>query len=255
MHRVSGDVSFLKVKCSSVIIDREYQRDLDEARAKRMSENLNVALFGVPVVSIREDNNVAALDGQHRITARRMAGRGDDEILVEAHRGLTKKQEAELFLRLNGGRTAVRSWDKWRARLVAREPTAIEMTTIAASLGVKFYKAPSTYTVCAVEKAERVHRKFHTLEDTLRVVVEVGDGSSQWLSGDVLVAIGSFLCKYTKAANREILRVVLSKFNPAVFTGRIKAKADAMGEHYERTSVLVIRDLYNAKVKGKNRLK
>lgn len=255
MNKFALRVEFIEVKASAIIIDREYQRDLDEARAKRMAANFDAGLFGVPVVAVRPGNVIAALDGQHRITARIWAGKGDDEVLVEAHYGLTLKQEAELFLRLNGGRTAVHTWDKWRARLVAREPTAVEMTTIAQDNGVRFALSTSSFCVCALNRAERVHKKFRTLNETLSLLVSLGEGDAQWLSGDMLQAVGAFLHKHGKNADRETLMAVLSKTAPAILTSRIRGKADVVGIHFEEMSKIVIADLYNAKAKGKNRLK
>lgn len=256
MYKFANGISVIKVKCSDIIIDRGYQRDLDEARAKRMAASFNIGLFGVPVVSARSNGSIAALDGQHRITARIWAGKGEDEILVEAHSGLTLKQEAELFLRLNGGRTAVRNRDKWRARLVAREPVAIEMTAIAEKNGVRFsLSANSKYCISALNKAERVHRQFKTLNDTLSLLIALGDGDTQWLSGEMMVAVGSFLHKYGKIIDRDILMVVLAKNSPGVLTSRIRSKSDLIKSHYESVAQAVIAEIYNAKVKGKNRLK
>lgn len=256
MQKLEPGTKLIKVKVSSVIIDREYQRDLDEARAKRMADNFNVGLFGVPVVSVRPSGVVAALDGQHRINARILAGKKDDEIVVEAHYGLTLKQEAELFLRLNGGRTAVHTWDKWRARLVAREPIATEMTLIAEANRVRFSLSTATkFCVSALNRAERVHRKFRTLSETFALLVALGEGDNQWLSGDMIIAVGSFLHKHAKGANRDILMVVLSKNPPGILTSRIRAQSDLAKIHFEDASRIVIADIYNAKAKGKNRLK
>lgn len=255
MNKFALRVEFTEVRVSSIIIDREYQRDLDEARAKRMSAKFDDGLFGVPVVSVRPGGVIAALDGQHRITARMMAGRKDDLILVEAHYGLTIKQEAELFLRLNGGRTAVHTWDKWRARLVAREPVAMEITAIAEANGTKLALSTSKFCICALNKAERVHKKFHTLNDTLSLLVALGEGDAQWLSGDMMIAVGSFLHKHGKNVDRNILMTVLSKTAPAILTSRIRGKADVVAIHFEEMSKIVIAELYNAKAKGKNRLK
>jgi hypothetical protein len=254
-HASDGD-TFINVKASDIIIDRNYQRNLDELRAKRMAENFNVDLFGVPVVSVRAGGIIAALDGQHRITARIMAGRKDDDVLVEAHYGLSIKQEAEFFLRLNGGRTAVHTWDKWRARLVAREPIAMDMSAIAAEHGIRFALSTNTkFCVSALNRAERVHKKFRTLNETLGFLVALGEGDPQWLSGDMIVALGSFLHKYGKSAARELIMVVLSKNAPGILTAKIRGQSLLMNLLFEDASKIVIADLYNAKAKGKNRLK
>lgn len=256
MNNHSMETKLLKVRVSDVIFDREYQRDLDENRAKRMADSFNVGLFGVPVVSVRANGEIAVIDGQHRFSARSLTDRKDDMVTVEAHRGLTVKQEAELFLRLNGGRTAVHTWDKWRARLTSHEPTAMEMTAIANSVGARFALSPSTkFCISALNKAERVHKQFKTLRETLSLLVELGEGDPQWLSGDMLVAVGAFLHKHGKNADREILMAVLSKNPPSVLTSRIRGKADVVAIHFEEMSKIVIAEIYNARAKGKNKLK
>lgn len=256
MQKLEPGTKLIKVRVSSIIIDREYQRELDEARARRMADNFNVGLFGVPVVSARQGNVYAALDGQHRIHARILAGRKDDEIIVEAHSGLTLKHEAELFLRLNGGRTAIHAWDKWRARLVAREPIATEMTLIAEANRVRFSISTTTkFCISALNRAERVHRKFRTLGETFSFLVALGEGENQWLSGDMLIAVGSFLHKYGKSVKRDILMMVLSKSPPGILTSQIRGQSDMAKMHFEDASRIVIFNNYNARAKGKNRLK
>ncbi len=256
MNKLAVEVSFIKARMSDIIIDRTYQRNLDEARAKRMSVNFANGLFGVPVVSSRPDGVLAALDGQHRLTAGVWAGKGDDKVLVEAHHGLTIKQEAELFLRLNGGRTAVHTWDKWRARLVAREPVAMEMTAIAEETKTRFSLSTQTkFCISALAKAERVHRKFRTLGETISLLIAVGEGDTQWLSGDMMVAVGAFLNKHGKHADRDTLLVVLAKNAPGILTARIRGQSELAHIHFEDASKIVIADIYNAKTKGKNKLK
>jgi len=113
---------FAKIKPSKLIIDNRYQRDLDEPRAMHLAETFDESLLGTIVISQRKNGEYYVLDGQHRVTASQIADRGDIPIQCEVHSGLTLAQESKMFLDLNGGRKYVRIYDKFRARIMSREP-------------------------------------------------------------------------------------------------------------------------------------
>ena len=118
---MAQDKTYEKLVIDSIGVDPAYQRDFDEKRAKAMAKDLDWARFGVPVVSRRGDGKVVVIDAQHRLAAARFAGEGKRSTLCEIHSGLDKRREAELFLKLNGGRKAIRVFDRYKARMVARE--------------------------------------------------------------------------------------------------------------------------------------
>lgn len=241
----------LKIRPSSIIIDREYQRNLDENRAKSMAEKLDLSRIGVPVVSKRKNETFVALDGQHRIIALKLA-EVDDPIYCEVHEGLTVVEEAALFLKLNGGRKAVSVFDKWRARLVAKEPIALEITRIIEGQGLRIAQATAKNCICAIQVVESVHLRRGNLQRTLQVLKRWSDGvTSGVFEGEMIKAMAAFLGEYPNANNDELARK-LSPLAPERVMNRIKRMQDAADDVPRAVAAIsVLRDIYNHKSRNK----
>lgn len=142
----------IKVRVKDITLDARYQRDLDQKRAASMAKSIDLARIGVPVAVRRKDGKLVVVDGQHRVSALMQAGMGAEQILVEIHEGLTLQEEATLFLKLNDGRKAVGAYDKFRAELVAKDTTALEIERILASVGLRLARAPGSKSICAIDR-------------------------------------------------------------------------------------------------------
>lgn len=84
-----------------ITADPLVQRPLDKRRVNRIVDLWNAAAFGVPTVSQRGDGTCVALDGQHRIEAKRQRGEGSERFDVVVFYGLDLQQEARMFSALN----------------------------------------------------------------------------------------------------------------------------------------------------------
>ena len=205
--RING-LTLRRVRVGDVRADHAYQRDLDERRIRRMAERWDDAMSGVVVVSERDDG-LYVIDGQHRIAAQVAMGQADKMIAVDVRRGLTLQQEADLFYRLNGpnGQCAVKAYFKYRARLVAEEPVAVEINSILRSLSLRAVPGACKMGVAAVTTCENIHRQSHNLKATLRVLVALSrahDHDPAAYDKELIYAVGCFLADFP-AADEEVL--------------------------------------------------
>jgi hypothetical protein len=127
-------------------VDPGVQRKLNEGRVARIASDFHEAALGVFVVSARESLDPASntiktryvvLDGQTRLEAlRKFTGAPDSKLPVvcQVYHGLSRAQEAEIFLTHND-RAAVRKIDLFRLALVARQDWAIELDQIVSRHG------------------------------------------------------------------------------------------------------------------------
>lgn len=238
---------FQKIKPSQTVVDERYQREFDEKRARAMADAFDPALFGVPVLSRRADGTLVRIDAQHRLGAAEMAGLGDVPVLCEVHEGLTVAEEAELFLKLNGGRSAVRAFDKFRARLVAKEPIAIEIVSTLKSLGLKVEKTQAKRSVCAVQALDAVYHRGN-LRETLDTLTRWGDGEPAAYENQLIKAVSAFLSEYPQVSVLE-LAAKLESHAPARVTARLRRTKDQFDCSSRMAACLAIRDIYNERRK------
>lgn len=121
------------VEIEHLRIDPAYQRDYKSKRAEAIGRSWNDDQAQVITVSKRDDGKLYVIDGQHRTHGARIAGKS--HLDAEVHEGLTVEQEAELFDRLNTGRSFVNALERFRARLVYGEPEATEINKIVQEFG------------------------------------------------------------------------------------------------------------------------
>lgn len=247
------DKRYEKLVIESIGVDPTYQRDFDEARARAMSKEIDDSRIGVPVVSRRADGKLVVVDAQHRLAAKTLAGQGGESLLCEVHIGLTKQQEAELFLKLNGGRKAIRAWDRYRARMVARDPIAVEFTRIVEKCGLRIGPAQGRNTLCAVQSIESVHRRNRNLETTLSLLKKWGEGDPASLDGDLLKDVSCFLLDFDGNLDVAAFAEKLSKHDPAMVLRKIRGAHDLSGKRRPAANS-VLREIYNARRLKKDRL-
>jgi len=238
---------FQQVVVDKIQIDFAYQRDFDEARARSMAAAFDESRIGVPVLAQRPDSTLWVIDGQHRTAAAKIAGRGSMGVLCEIHTGLSRAQEAELFLKLNGGRKAVRVFDKYKARMVAREPIALEFTRIVESCGLRIGTTHGKYTLCAIQTIESVHTRNKNLAVVLGLVKRWSNSDVRTVDGDLLKDVSNFLVDYADEAEADELLAKLAKVDPAVVARKILGRHDAMRSKRRLAANSVLREIYNTR--------
>lgn len=175
MTPITGEAEGLRftvetLPANALDVDQGVQRKLNEGRVARISNAFHEAALGVFVVSAREfldpaDNSISirhvVLDGQTRLAAiRKFTGSETTTLPVvcQVYQGLTRAQEAEIFLTHND-RAAVRKIDLFRLALVARQQWAIDLDTIVSRHGYAATDtAPPERRFLAISTAQRIAR-------------------------------------------------------------------------------------------------
>jgi hypothetical protein len=86
--------------------------------------------FGTPTVSARSNGQFVWLDGQNRGALARASGVGPEaKVQAVVFHGLTRDQEAAIFLGLNDGRSVAPIY-KFLAKVAAREPRAVAVNNL-----------------------------------------------------------------------------------------------------------------------------
>jgi len=127
--------------------DTDYQPRLDLKRARKMAERIDWDLIGLVVVNKRiyppGGKHYHVVDGQHRVAALRIAG--EEMAPCEIHRGLTLKEEADLFVRLQQlRRSRLITVDMYRALRAAENPHLLAFEQVAKECGLTVTLSSST---------------------------------------------------------------------------------------------------------------
>lgn len=235
---------YAKLRPTQIDVDPRWQRDLDEARAKRMAKAIAVERIGVPVVSQRTDGKFVALDGQHRVAALRFANL-DEPIMCDIQEGLSLSDEAELYLLLNSDRKAVGAYDKFKARLVAKDPVALEIRAILTSCGLRIAKAQGANCICAIQALEFAHMHHKNLSQVLRVLVSWSDGDPSVYEGSLIRDVAHFLSQYPTVDLKK-LGERLQQFSPDRIIAKIKRVQGTLDDvPRAEAACKVLRDIYN----------
>lgn len=245
------------IRVRDLSVDPAYQRELGTKRAEVIGENLDTSRLGVIVASRRADGSVVVIDGQHRHYGLQHAGRGGEFVRCEVHHGLSRSEEAALFLKLNGGRKAIGALDEYKAALEARVPWAMEIDAIARGLRLKIAGGNSRRTIQAVQAVKSVHLRQKNLKRTLAILAE-WDDSAATFQGELMRVLSIFLAHYdmredsTGVDDRHLVRSLKSHEPEAVLVA-IKRRVDGRIIKLPEAGCSVLLELYNKRL-GKNRL-
>lgn len=248
------DLSWETVK--DLNVDSDYQRPVKLDMVQKIVDNFNPSAFGVPQVSQRSDKTLWILDAQQRCAAMRRMDRADDLVPCLVHHDLTKKEEAQLFLDLNQNK-GVSIYEKYRARVTAGDPVAVDIESIITSLVLKTWSSPSTGTISAVGACEKVYRGHgsrvrskcpEVFRETLEVIVTAWEPTKSALSGQMILGIGTMLIRHGAKVDLDRLKAKLRLHqyaSPGLLVAEAKTNAHVNKRSVADCVASTMVDIYN----------
>lgn len=245
---------------ASLRIESRYQRSLDRRWVAKQ------AVYGwdahaAQAISVNVRGGILwVVDGQHRVELARELGITHVWAIVDE--GKTLEQEAKRFIRLQGIRRSLKSWDLWKAELAANDPDSLAIDRAVMSAGFRIAVEAGHGNIQAIETLRRVYRLggADLLGSALGVVranwtLEDKDA----LSGQVIEGLALFLHSYladpllkedrltrllTRTAPTKLLRLAqaIATERSAFTNGNATNLAEAL------------RDLYNDGLRPNDRL-
>lgn len=176
-----------------LVVDPIYQRALKPQQLKRIVTKFKPSLLGVVTVNRRKNDDLALIDGQHRVAA--LSEKAFSHVPAVVFDGLTRAQEAQLFIELQEERRNVTSVEKFKSRL-AYDPQAKDMRRIAGETG---WEIGNTGLRCIAELDKLYQRDaagvilYRTLR-TLQRAWPTADAKNS-AHGSVVAGIGRFIAE------------------------------------------------------------
>lgn len=237
---------------------------VDERRAQWIAANLDPNRFGVFTLSKRAGGRYVIIDGQNRAHALRLLGYNGEKVEADVFSGLTRAQEAEIFLGL-AARRGHSHKQKFAARVTSGDPVAVAIDKIVRAGGYRIDQVSGDGVIAATSALEDVYIgkglrvKGHNpkaLNDTLMVVTAAWDRTSHAVNGQVIKGIGSFFLRYGDAVNRERLvkKLRSTAGGPLGLINRGKGKRELHGGSIAIGIAHYLTDQYNTGLRGNSRL-
>src|SRR4051812_12748007 len=160
------------VELSELAVDDAYQRPLTDFWHK-VRDNFDPALVGTLVVSERSTGKRFIIDGQPRWEAMKHQPELTGAPCL-IYTGLSRAQEADLFAKLQTQRRGRRSYHRFRAQLIAKEPLAVRVAKVVQECGFVLGVHQETYTMSAIAALEKVYKIApEHLADVLMILRDV----------------------------------------------------------------------------------
>ena len=241
-------------------VDRVYQRPATK-KMEDIGNNWQDKLAGVVTLSKRADESLWIIDGQHRVGGAIIAGKTHVRAII--HEGLSIEEEAYLFDKLNNIRSVVSAIDRFRARLVYKDPEALEIKRIVEEFGGSIASRPGRQTrddtaVRAVASLERVHKQggANTLRQVLTVIRDAWGGIDFETTNEMTLGGLRFLIE-RQGRKIDYQRLVLRLREQGL--SNIRRMAHAHGQifggsgskNFYRATV----EVYNKNMRPRNRLR
>lgn len=244
-----------KLRLDQLAVDYAVQRALDQVRSQRIADDFNPDAMGVLHVSARADGTYHILDGQHRRDAALKAGESPSQpVACMVYSGLTRQQEATLFLLLNATR-GVSQLDKFRVRIEQGDPTAVRLNTMLHSHGWHLDNNMTAGGFRAVAALESIYNggkvyegtHFDVCEDVVRVITEAWGHNANGVRGEIINGLGAFLLRNRRGVDLHKLSTEMGKQEggPLALIGHAKSLRQISGGNVAHAMAEILTNLHN----------
>lgn len=259
-----GDLPVVYLSIDSLERDPTFNRPVDERRAQSIADNFDPDKFGTIHVSRRTNGTRIIIDGQHRVKALELMGWNGQKIPCKEFVGLTKAQEAELFIGLNSFK-AVRFIHKFLARIAAQEETACAINKIANQCGFVIDDCRHEGHISAAKALEDVYmgrnsrikgKNPSALKATLTAIKSAWGDDAKALDGKIIHGVGMFMLRYGEQVDikRLIDKLISLRGGPQKLINHGKGKCDLHGGNLPSGIGHYLTDAYNSRLRGSARL-
>lgn len=243
------------------IVDDTYQRPGQTSFVRSLVENFDETLVGSLAVNERKNKRLAILDGQQRFLA--MGTVGKTSCWASVYRGMSVKDEAGFFYRMNKDRKTMESYYGFRARRVAGDPVAEMITMIVESEGFSIaHSSNDNDVIGAVRSLEVAYHYTSDVRDdalapTLRTIRESIYGRKNSLNTWIIQGLARFWSLTADdEVDRKVLNDIIADYGPGGLMAMVREK---QAQQRGRTQPVILAQFlatrYNHLVRGTDKPK
>ena len=127
-----------EIGCKELKVDNTYQRPLIPAWLNSIKKNFDKNQIRILTVSLRENGDCYVVNGNHTRTVALDVLGPDVMLPAEIYTGLTVKDEADLFVKLNTNSKKTNYNDTLRARFASKEPLVVQYISALSESGISW---------------------------------------------------------------------------------------------------------------------
>lgn len=244
-------------------VDPEVQRHhLDYKKVERIKRFFNPGAVGLITVSRRNRVTNIVLDGMHRKTVVAELTDGAGKMLARVFTGLSRAEEAQMFLDLNYGNQP-NVLDKFRMRIIAGDQVAIQIADLVRAYGWTIAYNNTDGNLQAVKSLERIYtnsvrleRDPNILQLTMLVVTRAWGLERAGGQAVILDGLAAFLSEHTSLVDLDSLAKRLKNYKggPSAFHVNATALAQLKTIRVSMAVADLLTDLYNSGRSDRNSL-
>lgn len=239
---------------SSLIVDPDIQRNLDQRRVNQIAEHLNLDALGVITVNHRANGSYHVVDGQHRVAAVRLAGGETEKVLCRIFDSLNREDEAKLFRLLNNTAKPM-AIDLFKVRVIEGDPVAVELNRIVHEHGWTVSTNNTSRTFSAVAALERVYRLAPiAAERAVSTLTRAwGNDDNTGVDGRLVEGIGRVFARHGDSVDASDLTARLARFagGPGALIGKARGLRDLIRVTVPAAVAEIVVEMYNTRRKTK----
>ena len=129
-----NEIQVIKVPIDQMIVDRKFQRPLNERFVVKIVDDYDPKQLGVIVCNRRWDGTYSVVDGQHRLEAMKRKGRKQLTAVVFE---VDAQDEGAIFNALQKNRRAVTPIESHHALVFSKDPDAMALDRITRNAGFR----------------------------------------------------------------------------------------------------------------------
>ena len=240
---------------SDLMIDSRIQRQegADQRRVDHIAGHFNPAALGTIIVSLRDNGDLAILDGMHRSAGAKKAGY-DGPIKAQVFVGLTLAEEAELFLLFNNTKSPS-AITKFVVKVVTGDPSSVELDSIIRKHGWRIRASVQPGSIAAVEALEKVYRRgggplavgrYPLITDkTLAVITEAWGHDFAGANGHIIGGLGQVFARFEDSVDQHKLVTEIAHTMPTTLVARAKQLRDVQGGTVPAAMAKILAGLHN----------
>lgn len=235
---------FEQVLIEKLLVDLEYQRNLNYGRAKKIAKEFNPVGVGAILVHKRSDGSYVILDGQHRTAAMKILG--FTKIDCDVYEGMTPQEEALAFEYYQLGKPQNRL-QRFKSSVAGGNETSIKIKNIVERLGHQIHSEITGDGIKSYATIEMIYKNSgeNGLIMVLSLINKIFPGEKNVVSKNMMHGMYLFLSAYLGKFDEKTLvrKLKLATANGVLSQARILASANRCPEY--KGVKMAITNIYN----------
>jgi hypothetical protein len=230
-NRNEHGTKWIAVKEISVVW-AQAQRGLNEREAKRIAEQFDPDAFGTVTVTMPNGNGVYhCIDGQTRVAAVKIALGEDQAVPCNVISAADPKKAADIFSKMNGGRSKPNSMERFRVAVTAGYPVETAVANLLKQLEYHVGLGGQDGTFRAVVTACAIYRKhgFERLRDALIMLRATWGMEPTAVDSIILNGYVEFMSRYhNEFDGKRLIQKMQKEYSPSRLLGAAKGHGEIM---------------------------